>query len=181
MVMARPPRGREFVEKALDEIEKTKDANELRILQTVVLPFQAQMTTEQIAKIVGRSPRWVTASRNEYIEQSGNIAIQPVSIRNHAHMSIEEEAQFLTPFLDLARKGGVLVVNEIHQALEQHLGHKVARATTYNMLHRHNWRKISPDKRNVEADVKKQEEWKKNSLKLSVKSRKKLERKPPSD
>ena len=76
-------------------------------------------------------------------------------------MTVDEENSFLEPFLDKARSGGILVVREIHIALEKHLGRKVARASTYNLLHRHGWRKLAPDKRHIEADIHVQEEWKK--------------------
>jgi transposase len=65
-----------------------------------------------------------------------------------------------------------VVVSVIHNALEQHLGHRVALATAYNLLHRHGWRKLVPDKRNVKADIQAQEEWKKNSLNASRRSHK---------
>jgi len=65
--------------------------------------------------------------------------------------------------LDQARSGGVLVVSVMHKALEQHLGRKVALASAYNLLHRHGWRKLAPDKRHVKADIQVQEDWKKTS------------------
>jgi hypothetical protein len=65
-----------------------------------------------------------------------------------------------------------LVVNEIKQALDQRLGRKTALASTYNLLHRHGWRKLASDKRHPKADPLVQEEWKKNSRKASPKSRK---------
>jgi hypothetical protein len=49
-------------------------------------------------------------------------------------------------FLGKAHFDGMLVVNEIHRALEERLG-----------------RKLAPDRRNVEADVQVQEDWKKTS------------------
>jgi hypothetical protein len=78
-------------------------------------------------------------------------------------MTKDEEEIFLRPFLEKARNSGVLVVNDIHRALEQHLGRKVALASAYNLLHRHNWRKLAPDKRHVKADLQVQDDWKKNS------------------
>ena len=78
-------------------------------------------------------------------------------------MTVNEESAFLESFLDKAKNGGLVVVKEIHTALEKHLGRKVALASAYNLLHRHGWRKLAPDKRHVETDVQAQEEWKKNS------------------
>ena len=49
----------------------------------------------------------------------------------------------------------MLVANEIKEALEKRLGHKVHKTTVYRMLHRNGWRKLAPrsshPKRNKEA------------------------------
>ena len=82
-------------------------------------------------------------------------------------MSAQEEREFLAPFLEQAATGGVLVVGQIKAALDKRLGRKVALASAYNLLHRHNWRKLAPDKRHPQSDPLAQEEWKKNSPKRS--------------
>ena len=87
-------------------------------------------------------------------------------------MSREEEAAFLAPFFEQAKTGGVLVVGEIKRALDARLRRKVALASAYNLLHRHGWRKLAPDKRHPQADVMAQEAWKKNSPTRSPKSTK---------
>lgn len=170
--MARPPRGKEILPQARQRLVKATDANELRILQAVVFPLLNGMSTQETALAVGRSPRWVTMARNGYIREAGTRRSKTPIIRNHAHMSLSEEKEFLAPFLEKARCGGVLVVNEIHLAMEEHLGRKIALASAYNLLHRHNWRKLAPDKRNVEADVQAQEDWKKNCRTALLKSQK---------
>lgn len=76
-------------------------------------------------------------------------------------MSEEEETAFLAPFFDKAFQGGILIVSEIKQALDKRLGRTTALASTYNLLHRYNWRKLAPDKRYPKSDVEAQEEWKK--------------------
>ena len=82
-------------------------------------------------------------------------------------MSAQEEREFLAPFLEQAATGGVLVVGQIKAALDKRLGREVALASAYNLLHRHNWRKLAPDKRHPQSDPLAQEEWKKNSPKRS--------------
>jgi transposase len=77
-------------------------------------------------------------------------------------MSEEEERAFLAPFMDKASQGGILVVGEIKRALDAHLGREVALSSVYNLLHRHNWRKLAPDRRHPQSDPVAQEEWKKN-------------------
>ncbi|MDR0250284.1 MAG: winged helix-turn-helix domain-containing protein [Burkholderiales bacterium] len=39
----------------------------------------------------------------------------------------------------------------------------MALSSVYNLLHRHGWRKLAPDKRHPKSDPQAQEEWKKNS------------------
>ena len=162
--MARLARGREILDKAQQMLSMATDINELRILQAVVFPLVHGMSTQETAKATGRSPRWVTGARNKFISEAGFQEKSSEKIRNRAHMTYAEEEAFLAPFFESARQGGILVVSVIHGALEQHLGRKVALATAYNILHRHGWRKLAPDKRNVEADIQVHEEWKKTSL-----------------
>lgn len=157
--MARLPGGHEVLFMAQQQMAKTSDAKELRILQAVILPLVHGMSTQETAQVLGRSPRWVTHVRNEYIRNEG--IKEKIKIRNNALMSEKEEHDFLAPFLEEALQGGVLVVNGIHHAMEKYLGHKVALSSAYNLLHRHGWRKLAPDKRHVKADVQAQEDWKK--------------------
>jgi len=160
--MARPARGKEVLEEAQRLLSQVKDADELRLLQAVVFPLANGMSTQATAQAIGRSPRWVTSARNEFVRNAGMLKKDIKKVRNRAHMTRDEEEVFLSPFLDQARSGGVLVVSVIHKALEQHLGRKVALASAYNLLHRHGWRKLAPDKRHVKADIQAQEDWKKN-------------------
>lgn len=88
--------------------------------------------------------------------------------RRRQNMCLEEEKQFLQPFLEKAAAGGILVVGEIKKALDERLGRKTALASTYNLLHRHNWRKLAPDKQHPKSDAVVQEVWKKNSQKRSL-------------
>ena len=95
-------------------------------------------------------------------------------------MTLEEERAFLAPFFEQAAAGGILVVGQIKAALDKRLGREVALASAYNLLHRHNWRKLAPDKRHPQSDPQAQEEWKKNSPKHLPKSAQTGRRADPS-
>ena len=172
--MARPASGREFLAKAKEMLAKAKSAEELRQAQALILPLEYGFSITQVAAVIGTSRGWACQLRRRFIrhaEKPEQVVLKRGG-RRRENMSIEEEKAFLAPFLDKAVTGGILVVGEIHNALEQHLGRKVALASAYNLLHRHNWRKLAPDKRNVEADIQAQEDWKKNSL-LALRTSKK--------
>ena len=179
--MARPARGQDVLEMAQSLLAKATEADELRTLQAVVFPLAYGMSTREAAQAIGRSPRWITSARNTFIRNAGVVKKTSKEIRNRAHMTKDEEAAFLAPFFENARQGGILVVSGIHRALEQHLGRELALATAYNLLHRHGWRKLAPDKRNVKADIQAQEEWKKNSQSASRTSQKNGIGQVPSD
>lgn len=178
--MARPARGRDVLEIAQSLLATATEADELRTLQAVVFPLANGMSTQETARAIGRSPRWTTDARNKFI-RSAKIEKNSKKIRNRAYMTKNEEEAFLAPFFEAARQGGVLVVSVIHEALEQRLKRKVALASAYNLLHRHGWRKLTPDKRHVKADMQAQEEWKKNSLPGSRKSKRRGTDLVPSD
>ncbi len=164
VIMARPPKGTELLDQAKRDLAKVRSADELRQLQALIFPLEIELSIEQTAHLIGRSVRWTTKARTDYI-QAGKLTAHEKPGKGGRHrqnLTPEAEKVFLEPFLAKATEGGILVVAEIHQALEAELGRKVALSSAYNLLHRHGWRKLASDKRHVAADVEAQEAWKKN-------------------
>jgi transposase len=163
--MARSATGFEVLEEAKRLLSRVHAAEELRQAQAVVLPLEFGFSMEQTAKAIGVSKGWTCQLRRRFILSGGKCTVLQSARggRRHANMSHEEEVAFLAPFFEKAAYGGVLVVGEIKQALDERLGHVTALASTYNLLHRHGWRKLAPDKRHPKVDIKAQEKWKKNS------------------
>lgn len=162
--MARRSGGEEVLEKAKGFLSKVRTAAELRQVLAVVMPLELGLSIEQTAAVLGVSKGWACRLRTQVIRSEGRCFENetPRGGRRRENMSRKEEAEFLEPFFDKAAKGGVLVVGEIKRALDKKLGRRVALASAYNLLHRHGWRKLAPDKRHPKADVKLQEDWKKN-------------------
>jgi transposase len=169
--MARPARGREAVEQAKQAIAAAKSAEELRAAQALLLPLEYGLTLAQTAVAIGVSVRWACTMRNRFarIARGEEAPKARRGGRKRQNLTVEQEREFLAPFLVEAEGGGVLVVSAIHLALERRLGRKVALSSVYNLLHRHGWRKLAPDRRHPQADVQAQEAWKKNFAKRSPK------------
>ena len=150
---------------AKSSLSKAKTIEGLRKLQAVILPLEFGLTLEQTAQATGVSVGWVSQLRNRFIQEDGSFDDERPRRggRYRQNMNREEEEIFLTPFLEKASSGGILVVSEIKEALDRRLGRKVALSSTYNLLHRHNWRKLAPDKRHPQSDIQVQDDWKKNS------------------
>jgi transposase len=163
--MARTARGADVLEMAQEMIVRAKTIEELRQAQAVVLPLAHGLSIEQTAKAIGRSVAWTCRLRNRFLagETVGDGQRQRPGGRRRQNLSIERETEVLAPFLDRAQNGGILVVPQIKAELEAALGRTMALSSVYNLLHRHGWRKLAPDKRHPQSDPVAQEAWKKNS------------------
>ena len=170
--MARPVRGAEVLEMAQEMILRAKTIGELRQAQAVVLPLAHGLSLQETARAIGRSVVWTCRLRNRFLagETVGDGQRQRPGGRRRQNLSVEREREMLEPFLERARNGGILVVPQIKTELEAALGRSMALSSVYNLLHRHGWRKLAPDKRHPQSDPVAQEAWKKNSPAPSPKS-----------
>ena len=84
------------------------------------------------------------------------------------------------PFLERAYAGAILVVGQIKHDLDEALGRPMSLSSAYTLLHRHNWRKLAPDKRHPQSDHEAQEEWKKTPP-TALRSLQKTGKVSPSD
>ena len=181
--MSRPASGDDrILMDARQAIASAQTVEQLRQAQAVVLPLDYAMSLADTAQVIGVSPGWACQLRRRFIHghKAGTPDAPTAGGRKRQNMSLQEEREFLAPFLECAAGGGVLVVGQIKAALDKRLGREVALASVYNLLHRHNWRKLAPDKRHPQSDPLAQEEWKKNSPKRSQKSDKTGHKAKPS-
>jgi len=81
--------------------------------------------------------------------------------RQHQHLTLPEEKEFLAPFFAQAESGEIATVGQIQRAYEAKVGHEVDESTIYRLLHRHGWRKLMPRPRHPQADPQEQEQFKK--------------------
>ena len=75
--MARPARGQGVLEMAQGLLAKATAVDELRTLQAVVFPLAYGMSTQEAARAIGRSPRWITSARNAFIRNAGIVKKLP--------------------------------------------------------------------------------------------------------
>jgi len=176
--MARLATGLSVIDLARKQLGEAKTIDELRRAQAVVFPLDFGFSIEDTAKAIGVSKGWACRLRRSFINEQAEPKLEKVtklgagSGRGRAYLSREQEQELLLPFVKKASQAGILIVSEIRQALEIKLGRTTAIATVYNLLHRHGWRKLSPDKQHPKADVNAQEEWKKNFMEYYEKSTK---------
>lgn len=146
---------------------KATTAAELRYAQAVLLPGLLEATLEQTATVLGVGRATVgryQAKVRRRLTHPTELA-PPWGGRRRESMSIEEEREFLKPWVELSADGGMLVVAPLRAALAQRLGRPVTHSVVYRLLARHGWRKVAPDTRHPKSDPVEQERWKKNCRK----------------
>lgn len=163
--MSRRPRNiPELTEAASVKAVETKDAQELRKAQSILLPAMFGLDLVATGRVIGRSRASVARLQNEFKAEFEGKKPSRNSWggRRKEYMTPAQESSFLEPFLALARSGGMLIVSTVQAAYEKETGHAVAPSTIYRLLARHGWRKIMPTRRHPKSDPAVQEEWKKN-------------------
>ena len=160
--MARKATGQEVLEKAKEVLVQARTVDEIRQAQSVLFPLTLGLSLKETAEAIGVSEGWACQLRRRFLKEGGPVRHTPRGGRRRENLTREQEEEFLAPFLDSAKSGGILIVTEVRKALEERLGRQVALASVYNLLHRHDWRKLAPDKRHQKSDPLLQEDWKKN-------------------
>lgn len=155
----------EVLQKAMEAARKAKTADDLRAAQAVIFPGLFGMKDRDVAELLGRSRGSVIRMRKAFSQQhSGKeLADRNWGGRRYGYMSVDQERQFLSRFLDQASLGGAVNAGEIKRAFEALVGHKVAKTTIYRMLDRHGWRKIMPRPHHPKSDAKAQKGFKKTA------------------
>ncbi|MEO7781456.1 MAG: winged helix-turn-helix domain-containing protein [Candidatus Nitrotoga sp.] len=150
-------------------MREAKTIDELRQAQAIIFPLDFGLSIEKTAQAIGISRGWACQLRRSFIKgqmqpKSKQLPRRKLgSGRGRSYLNRLQEQELLLPFVEKAGQAGILIVSEIRQALVKKLGRTTATATTYNLLHRHGWRKLSPDKKHPKADIEAQNEWKKTS------------------
>ena len=165
-----------FVDKGAIELalKQAKDIGEYKRLQAVHLRDSLGLGVEEIAAATGFS-----VSHVKHIHSAFRCDGLPAVIsknkggRYHAHLTLAQEEAFIAPFIDIAKAGHVLEVSKIHRSLEEIIAKPLHVQITYNLLHRHGWRKIAPRPHHPQANTAEQEAFKKTGQKSLHKPKKK--------
>ncbi len=83
--------------------------------------------------------------------------------RYHDYLTLEQEQAFLQPFFARAQRGEIATVEQIHQAFEGEVKHKVHSNSLSRLLHRHGWRKLAPRSRHPKANQEEQDAFQKKT------------------
>ena len=161
--MSRPFKGLGSVTAALDLLASAKSVEQLRQAQAVVLPLRYGLSLSQTAEALGVSATWASRLRKAFLDghSVGGGSLAARGGRHRENFTREREAETLKLFIEKAAVGCILVVGQLKLILEKARGEPMALSSVYNLLYRHGWRKLTPDKRHPQSDPVAQEVFKK--------------------
>ena len=156
------PPDRPTISALAERLKKAKGRPEFQRIQCVLIRATLGSSAAEIARLLGWSTPTVHVIHSRWAKEGDAIFdLKAKGGRRNEYLTLEEEAEFLHPFLDKAEAGGILNMNEIKKAFEVRVGRHVAKSTVYRMLERHDWRKVAPRSRHPKADLAAQAAFKK--------------------
>ena len=136
-----------FTEEEIHEIKLAKRKNHDKGVDRrlhVLLLTAENKSREEIAAATGYNKDYSRRIVTKYLK-GGLEAITGMHYGgNRRNMSYSDEEEILKPFRKLAEAGHVISVQEITQAYDKKLGRKSNPCQIYQVLKRHNWRKVMP-------------------------------------
>jgi len=143
------------VERLKKALRREKDSIVRLRIQTVLLREDGK-TQPKIAELTGVSLSTVNRAHMAYDHGGVNaLRPKPTGGRRRENMTLQEEKAFLAKFAKAAGAGELLNVSELKSAYEKEIGHPTSNSTVYDLLARHEWRKLMPrpfhPQRNIEA------------------------------
>jgi transposase len=142
-------------------LQREKDLVVRQRIQMILLREDGK-TQPEIAELTGVSLSTVNRAHMAYDDGGVNaLRPKPKGGRRNENMTLEEEKRFLARFTKTAGAGELLNIGALKMAYEEEIGHPTSDSTIYNLLARHQWRKLMPRPFHPERDEEAQEAYKK--------------------
>lgn len=156
----------EDVKRLKQGLKKAKTVPEYRHTHVLYLRGAHAHTNEEIARITQYSVQRVASIIGGYFKHGLDILknFSKPKPRKWGNMTLDQEKAFISEYLDKAKRGEVIEVSNIKKEYERRIGRETAPSVIYNILHRHDWRKIAPRPAHPKKDPEKAEAFKKTSL-----------------
>jgi transposase len=131
----------------------------------MLLLREGGMTQPEIAQAMGVSLSTVNRAHMAY-DHGGRKALRPKPSggRIRENMTLAEEKALLDRFAKAAGAGEMLNIHDLKGAYEEAIGHPTSNSTVYNLLHRHQWRKLMPRPFHPDRDLEAQINFKKKGF-----------------
>lgn len=147
-----------------DAPDKASYQRRLAIWLTHAGPFAAHRVADLLA--VSTQAVWKWVAEYNSLGPSG-LDRKGRGGRRWGLMTLDEERAFLAEHLAQAEAGDLLTAKQLRSALTKAIGQEVSIDYIYGLLHRHQWRKLTPRPHHAKQDPAIAAAFKKNSPKPS--------------
>lgn len=150
--------------KAKQSIGNLNYRDDILVALSIVLTAQGKLDQAEIGAILGVSDSTVKRMIKDFKKRCSvaEPTVQPAwGGDRRSLLSWEEENEVLEQVTPEAMRGQIVTVAEIQVFLEAKAGKKMSQQTVYNILYRHNWHKVVPDKVHPKNDPENLDEFKK--------------------
>jgi transposase len=148
-------------------LQREKDPTVRQRIQMVLLREDGK-TQPKIAELTGVSLSTVNRAHMAYDNGGVNaLRPKPTGGRRRENMTLEEEKAFLAKFAKAAGAGELLNIGELKSAYEEEIGHPTSNSTVYDLLARHEWRKLMPRPFHPDRNIEAQEAYKKRGFAMT--------------
>ena len=155
---------RDQVKRLQKALQREKDPTVRQRIQMVLLREDGK-TQPKIAELTGVSLSTVNRAHMAYDHGGVNaLRPKPTGGRRRENMTLEEEKAFLAKFAKVAGAGELLNIGELKSAYEEEIGHATSNSTVYDLLARHEWRKLMPRPFHPDRNIEAQEVYKKRGF-----------------
>ena len=137
----------QFTKAQAEEIEamRKKNKSAQKEKRLLVLSLRARGKKQrQIEELTGFTHSHVCALIRMYFENGIEAFVANRYEGHHRNMSAEQEKEFVERFRKEAEQGRIITVQEIKEAYEQEVGHRIGGNQIYLVLRRQGWRKVMP-------------------------------------
>jgi len=146
---------RDQVKRLRRALKREEGPTVYRRIQMVLLREDGK-TQPEIAELTGASLSTVNRAHMAYDSGGVNaLRPKPTGGRRRENMTVAEEKAFLAKFAKTAGAGELLNISELKATYEEQIGHPTGDSTIYDLLARHEWRKLMPrpfhPQRNIDA------------------------------
>jgi transposase len=152
------------VARLAERLKRADSHAEYQRIQCVLIRATLGSSAAEIARLLGWSTTTVHVLHSRWAREGDAVFdVRGRGGRHRQHLTPEQEAALLAPFVERADAGGMLTVAEIARAYQKRTGKAVAPSTIYRLLERHGWRKVVPRPRHPKANVAAQAAFKKTA------------------
>jgi transposase len=153
------------IELAKQQAQIADTAEDLRRALAVLLPAETGVAQDTAARVLSIGLATLKRYQTRMHRQAhGRVpACKPRGGRHNQTVTLEFERQYFSEWVERAKQGGVVVVKQLREQMQQRAGRRIPLYTLYRMLARHGWRKVEPDTRHPQSDPMAQAAFKKNS------------------